>query len=199
MCKLLWNQDVAAGARLKPSGHLPSPEDGPQTLTRPVTGLRKCSPRSCPSGLASLSEVFEPSLDIRCSAPLGDTNARTLTTRAIHVPNFSPPKPLQNNEQSVTVYPKSEKRATRAPLFGRTHPPSLPIFRERATVSPSRAKEMVGAETQPALKRNRTVLVQTASRLVKRRPAAHPQSARGPESSSQRPLHRLTVSAFALI
>ncbi len=71
----------------KPLGHLPSPEDGPQTLTRPVTGLRNAPLGADPAGRASINfEVSNHRWTVLCSAPRRRRKARTLRSRAIGVP-----------------------------------------------------------------------------------------------------------------
>ena len=122
----------AQAARLKPSGHLPSPEDGPQTLTRPVTGLRKCSPRSCPPGRASFVEVSESPLDVRRPAPQDDAKLEhwlqeQSAYQTFHCPNpykivnnRSPPTQNRRNRRSCSVFQKNSPPDRRLNLL----PPS---------------------------------------------------------------------------
>jgi hypothetical protein len=118
------------------------------------------------------------------------TQPRTLTSRAIRVPNFSPPKPLQNNEQSLTTYPKSEKR--RSTLRFSEDSPSSSGPQTGSKDREQRSRPAQGREPPDfvaSLKRNRTVFVQATSRAGEKRedPALARRAPRRPEFSGQPP------------
>ena len=72
----------------KPSGHLPSPEDGPQTLTRPVTGLLNAPLGAVLRAAPLLSEASESTAGRPPLCSALRCHVRTIINRAIPVPNL---------------------------------------------------------------------------------------------------------------